>query len=206
MLSIPFLAFILGEWGRRGGKPVSWASWSLGCHPRRPVLPVPLLGMAGPSPSWALPAWLPCSLSSLETPGGVILPRDYTLFHPPPILSIGLLFWCPTTPLPPRSGLFIPQSWVCLCLRDPLPWMREPSAFLAASRSAGSPSLTLGFGRSREKGPTLLLCLLQNWFAHPLSVGLDCALAPRVPAPALPFQPVCPDLTAQCEVALVGAP
>lgn len=27
--------------------------------------------------------------------------------------------------------------------------------------------------------PTRLLCFSEHWFAHPLCVGLDCALAPK---------------------------
>ena len=57
--------------------------------------------------------------------------------------------------------------------------MRGRLGLLAAS-CASVPSIhSLGLGRGRSRVPTVFLCFSVRWFAHPLCVGLDCALAPE---------------------------
>ncbi|EDL25637.1 sodium channel, type IV, beta, partial [Mus musculus] len=114
---------------------------------------------------------------SLETAGIATFPEGCfpRTCHPIPLLLL-----CPSS-MPGLPLLLAPQLWVCLCLRDPCFQMRRPLAFPASflpSWADSSPSLRLR--RSWEKVLTPSLDFWQSRLAHPLSVGLDCALVPRV--------------------------
>lgn len=148
--------------------------------------------MAGPSPLWALPSSaLPCCSSSylrgctLQPPTGSLLPCHPSCPAPRvvhfPALGQGPAFASGTFFLLVRGSLDFPE----------------------ASCSAGPPPPTLGLGRSREWMPVVFLCFSQSWFAHPLCVGLDCALVLSPSPYPRPLQLVCPDITAESGVALV---
>lgn len=165
--------------GFRGGRTASPTSQPLEClsQPYRTDNPYPWHG--GTMPPW--------HSQSTVFPTSALLLKQLMLppylrngFLGPSILSLCssyvppacLAFPCPQIHPSPALGLPLPQGPLF-----PEKALGFSSCFLPSWVSS-SPSLRLR--RSRERVLMPSLSFLQSRFAHPSSVGLDCALAPRV--------------------------
>lgn len=109
-----------------------------------------------------------------------------------------LAFPCPQIHPSPALGLPLPQGPLF-----PEKALGFSSCFLPSWVSS-SPSLRLR--RSRERILMPSLSFLQSWFAHPSSVGLDCALAPSPGSYPIFLWLTLPDLIPQSGVTMVGFP